>query len=106
MVYGSNLRRKDNPSWPISNAAEPPRVPFEQLRFLCGICVSWFIGLPRRAGARLHALNDTESRCWQWHVSERRGGLTHQYRDARFETLRRDPALRRTELTNLKSPAP
>ncbi|MGH3277954.1 MAG: hypothetical protein ACRDNW_02315 [Trebonia sp.] len=103
MFHGSNLHRKDNPDWLMSNATEIPRVPSGQLRFACGICVAiaWFIGLPRRAGARLHAMNDAESRWWQWQVSERHGGLTHQYRDTRFDTpTHRDPALRRTELTS------
>ena len=105
MFYGSNLHRKDNPGWSISNAAETPRGPFDRFGFTCGICVAWCIGLPRRAGARLHAMTDTESRWWRWQVSERHGGLTRQYRDARFDTLRRDPAFHRAKLTDLKSPA-
>lgn len=106
MFYGSNPRRKDNPGWPIINTAETPRAPLDRLRFACGVCVAWCIGLPRRAGTRLHAMNDTESPWWHWHVSERHGGLTHQYRDARFGDPRRDPAQRRTEPANLRSPAP
>jgi len=121
MFYGSNLYRKDNPRWLISNATETPKVPDPASRVLppvtdpwdhlvaelggglaasvsgwvrsaCGICVAWLIGLPRRAGARLHAANDTEARWWRWEVSERWGGLVHQYRDPRFALLRHHPA--------------
>ena len=121
MFYGSNLHRKDNPRWVISNATATPKVPEAALGLLrpagspwdhpvagpgsniagsavrwaqsvCGICVSWLIGLPRRAGARLHAVNDAEARWWRWHVTEHWGGLVHQYRDARFASLRHDPA--------------
>ena len=116
MFYGSNLYRKDNPRWVISNATETPQVPDTALRLLspgsgpwdrpvtglggsvvarvtrtvsdrCGIGVAWLIGLPRRAGARLHAANDAEARWWHWQVTERCGGLVRQYRDARFVTL-------------------
>jgi len=64
----------------------------------CGIAAAWLIGLPRRAGRRLHAVNDAEARQWGWQVIERGGGLVHQYRDARFDALRYEPALRRAEL--------
>jgi hypothetical protein len=101
--YGSNLHRKDKPSWAISNVTETQRIPADQVRFACGVCVSWLIGLPRRVGGRLHTMGDAESRWWHWLVTERQGGLIHQYRDARFEAMRRDPSLR-AELTNL-SPA-
>ena len=98
VFYGSNLYRKDNPRWAISNVTEPPRASADLVRFACEICIAWLSGLPRRAGAKLHATNDAESRWWHWVVTERRGGLARQYRDARFEALRRDPALRRDEL--------
>jgi hypothetical protein len=97
VFYGSNLYRNDNPSWAISNVTETPKAPSELIRFGWGVCVSWVIGLPRRAGARLHATNDAESRWWHWSVSERCGGLVRQYRDARFAALPRDPSLRRDE---------
>jgi hypothetical protein len=100
VFYGSHLHRKDNPDWPIRNATEMPPVPSGQLRFACGMGVAGCSGLPRRAGARLHAMNDAESRWWHWQVSERHGGLTHQYRDARFDTGHLDPALRHIELTS------
>jgi hypothetical protein len=102
----SNLYRKDNPSWAISNVTETPRVPCGRIRFAGGVCLSWLIGLPRRAGRRLHAMNDAESRWWHWLVAEGRGGLTRQYRDARFEALRGDPTLRRTEPTDPGPAAP
>jgi hypothetical protein len=91
VFYRSNLHRKDNPGWLPGNATKAPRVLAGRARFACGVCVAWCIGVPRRAGARLHAADDAESRWWHWLVTERHGGLTHQYRDARFETPRRDP---------------
>ena len=140
MFYGSNLSRKDNPRWLISNATETPgalrpsgprllavavclwdhscavrvtragglaaRVG-DRVRFTCGICAAWLIGLPRRAGARLYAVNDDEARWWGWQVTERYGGLARQYRDARFAALRHDPSLRRDELReDLAAPGP
>ena len=126
MFYGSNPYRKDNPRWPISNTTGTTKVPQfgapllrpaparrnrrggdltgsigaagERVRLACGIVSAWLVGLPRRAGRRMHAMNDTEARQWGWQVIERRGGLVHQYRDARFEALRHDPTLRRDEL--------
>lgn len=126
MFYGSNPYRKDKPRWVIGNAAEPTKVPSrgspalmpapamryrpggyrsrniaaivtERIRSPCGIAGSWLIGLPRRAGRRVHAVNDAEARQWGWQVFERRGGLVHQYRDARFDALRHDPAPRRDD---------
>ena len=106
MSYGSNLYRKDNPRWAISNITEPPRDPSHLIRCACGICVAWLIGLPRRAGAKLHAMNDAESRWWHWLVAERCGGLAREYRDARFEALRRDPTLRGDGVTDPETGAP
>ncbi len=113
VFYGSNLYRKDNPRWAISNATETPKVPLPAFRLLlgagcpwdepvsragpglaagfvdwarhtCGTCTAWFAGLPRRAGTWLHAATDEEAQWWHWQVSERCGGLVHQYRDERF----------------------
>ena len=92
MFYGSNLYRKDNPDWAISHAAETMQVP------VAAICTSWLIGLPRRAGAWLHSMTDEEARHWNWLVSERHGGLVHQYRDERFAALRLDSSLRNEAL--------
>jgi hypothetical protein len=61
------------------------------------MCIAWLIGLPRRAGARLHAMNDTEARWQHWQVAECCGGLVRQYRDARFGLLRYDPDSRRAD---------
>ena len=71
----------------------------DRLRITCGTCVAWLIGLPRRAGARLHAENDAEARWWHWQVTERCGGLVRQYRDTRFDLLPHNPAIRRDELS-------
>ncbi len=65
------------------------------------------IGLPRRAGVRLHAINDAEARWWHWQVTERCGGLVRQYRDVRFDVLLHDPAIRRAGLgAELAEPGP
>jgi hypothetical protein len=132
VLYGSNLYRKDNPRWGISNAKETPRVPdlalllppaadcpwdrpstgiggraanaLGRARAACGICLAWLIGLPRRAGTRLHATDDAEARWWDWEVTERYGGLVRWYRDTRFAALRHNPGLRRNELCDLGSP--
>ena len=136
MFHGSNPYRKDNPSWAIGNAMETPKVPGSaflllpvpdclsehpvagtgggraaraggRLRDACGICVAWLIGLPRRAGARVHAMNDAEARWWHWDVTERCGGLVRQYCDARFAAMRYNPALRSDELReDIRSPDP
>jgi hypothetical protein len=130
VFYGSNLYRKDNPRWAISNATETPKVLAVDPRLLatgvcvwdhsggtrmpgtgrlvtgvndlirsaCAACAVWLIGLPRRAGARLHAMTDAEARWWHWEVTERCGGLARRYCDARFAALRHDPTLRRDEL--------
>ena len=87
MFYVSNLYRKDNPSWVISNAVETLPVP------VAASYAAWLIGLPHRAGAWLHAVTDEEARHWRWRVSERHGGLVHQYRDERFAVLPVAPAL-------------
>jgi hypothetical protein len=129
VFYGSNPYRKDNPRWLTSNATETAKVPSrgsplllqaptpqhrqdwrlprgvaatagEWVRIACGILGAWLIGLPRRAGRWLHAMNDAEAPQWGWLVTERCGGLVRQYRDTRFDALRQDPALRRDELGN------
>jgi hypothetical protein len=69
-----------------------------RVRDACGIGVAWLIGLPRRAGARMHAMGDAEAQWWHWNVTERHGGLVHQYRDVRFDVPRYHPAIRRDEL--------
>jgi hypothetical protein len=132
VFYRSNLYRKDNPHPAIGNAAETSRAPdaaFElvlplgslwdhsfagpgdsvagRFRDACGRCVAWLIGLPRRAGARMHAMTDAEAQWRHWDVTERHGGLTHQYRDVRFAALRYNPEIRRGELrADLAGPDP
>lgn len=77
----------------------------QRVRLICGICAAWVIGLPRRAGAWLYAMTDAEARWWYWHVTERSGGLVHQYRDSRFAVLASDATIRRDEpLSELPSP--
>jgi hypothetical protein len=110
MIYVSNLFRKDNPRGGFGNAAETTKVPYpttdlltaavsvgtpavgiasatDWVRGTCGICVSWLIGLPRRAGARWYAMNDAEAGWSGWIVLDRHGGLGRQYRDTRFRDL-------------------
>src|SRR6201996_327098 len=41
VFYGSNLYRKDNPRWVISNATETPQVPDAALRLLSPGSGSW-----------------------------------------------------------------
>jgi hypothetical protein len=127
VFYGSNLYRKDNPRWVIGNATETPKVPEAAYwllspvsgacecpvsglggslvgrvtRAVCDACalgVALLIGLPRRVGVRLHATNDAEARWWHWQVTERSRGLVRQYRDARFDVVRHNPAIRRDGL--------
>jgi hypothetical protein len=61
----------------------------------CTLAAAWLVGLPRRAGRRLFAINDAEAGWRGWLVTETLGGLGRQYRDARFDALRTDPTLRR-----------
>ena len=111
MFHGSNLYRKDNPRWLIGNSAETPKVPrvtFElelplgdpreyspvaRAGNTWGRRLAWAIGLPRRAGARLHATTDAEARWWHWQVTECAGGLGRRYRDPRFDAAGGSPAL-------------
>lgn len=64
----------------------------------CTLAAAWLIGLPRRAGRRLLAINDAEAGWHGWLVTETLGGLGRRYRDARFEALKTDPTLRSDEL--------
>lgn len=120
MFYRTNLSRKDNPGWPISNATETTKVPGTAfylaatigtpvigipavtgwVRSSCGICVSWLLGVPRRAGRRWFEINDAEAGWRGWQVTERYCGLGRQYRDVRFDALRLDPSPRRDELSH------
>jgi hypothetical protein len=64
------------------------------------LAAAWLIGVPRRAGRRLFAMNDAEAGWHGWQVTETLGGLGRQYRDARFDALATDPALRSDELAS------
>jgi hypothetical protein len=64
----------------------------------CTLATAWLIGLPRRAGRRLFAMNDVEAGWRGWRVGETWGGLSRRYRDARWDALAADPALRRDGL--------
>jgi hypothetical protein len=54
----------------------------------------WLASLPRRLGARLFAMNDTEAGWRGWEITELRCGLARSYRDPRFDLLRALHALR------------
>ena len=111
MINGTNLLGKDNPRWPIGNAAETMKaldaalpasrasaVPGTAISIRSGtgagstlrtagaIGLSWLIGLPRRLGNRLFVMNDAEAGWHGWKVTELAIGLGRQYRDARFTT--------------------
>ena len=49
------------------------------------LAAAWLIGVPRRAGRQLFAINDAEAGWHRWQVTEPLGGLGRQYRDARFD---------------------
>jgi hypothetical protein len=94
---------KDNIRWPKGNTTETTPVPDLYLAAatwgrcdrpataadtLCNaatLAAAWLIGLPRRAGRRLFAMNDAEAGWQRWWVTETLGGLGRQYRDARFD---------------------
>jgi hypothetical protein len=110
VINGTNMLGKHNPRWPIGNATETirvtdvgvpaPRVPEaprtrladqpagavgNAFRTAAATAVAWLIGLPRRAGNRLFAMNDAEAGWRGWQVTEFAGGLGRRYRDARFD---------------------
>jgi hypothetical protein len=107
---------KDNLRWPKGNPAETSVVPelclvattwgrcdrpaslADTLCAACTLATAWLIGLPRRAGRRLFAMNDAEAGWRGWQVTETLGGLGRQYRDARWDALRTNPALRSDNL--------
>ena len=109
MINGTNLLGKDNPRWPIGNAAETMKaldtvllvsrasaVPVTAISIRSGtgvgsalrtagpIALAWLIGLPRRLGNRLFTMNDAEAGWRGWDITELAVGLGRQYRDARF----------------------
>ena len=116
-------RPKDNIRWPKGNTAEINDVPDLYLAAatwgrcdrpasaadtFCSastLAAAWLIGLPRRAGRRLFAINDAEAGWRRWQVIEALGGLGRQYRDARWDALAADPTLRRSDLGEGTDPA-
>jgi hypothetical protein len=66
---------------------------------------AWLIGLPRRAGRRLFAMNDAEAGWSRWQVTETLSGLSRRYRDARWDALATDPTLRRDDLSEGTDPS-
>jgi hypothetical protein len=113
VVNGTNMLGKDNPRWPTGNATEQikaldagsaqaprgstvpgtgvsdrPVTAVPDVPRAAAAAVAWLIGLPRRAGRRLFAMNDAEARWRGWQVVELTGGLARQYRDARFDMMR------------------
>jgi hypothetical protein len=107
---------KDNIRQPKGNTAETTTVPDLYLAAttwgrcdrpasiadtFCGastLAAAWLIGLPRRAGRRLFAMNDAEAGWQRWLVTETLGGFGRRYRDARWDAIAADPTLRRDDL--------
>jgi hypothetical protein len=118
-----STRPKDNIRWSKGNTAEINDVPDLYLAAttwgrcdrpasaadtFCAastLAAAWLIGLPRRAGRRLFAINDAEAGWRRWQVTEALGGLGRQYRDARWDALAADPTLRRSDLGEGTDPA-
>jgi hypothetical protein len=95
---GTNMLGKDKSRWPISNTLETKTVP-DAIRSGCSVLIAWLIGLPRRAGRRLFASQDTEAGWRRWQVTEKFRGLGRQYRDPLFDALKTDATLRRDDIT-------
>jgi hypothetical protein len=107
---------KDNIRWPKGNTAETNSVPdlcvavttleaYDRPASIAGtlcnastLAAAWLVGLPRRVGRRLFAINDAEAGWRHWLVTEALGGLGRKYRDARWDALAADPTLRRGDL--------
>jgi hypothetical protein len=107
---------RDNIKWPKGNTAETIEAPGLYLAattwgrcdrpasvadtVCCAstLAAAWLIGLPRRVGRRLFAMNDAEAGWQRWQVTETLGGLRRKYRDARWDALGTDPTLRRVDL--------
>jgi len=74
---------------PGTGVSDRPVTPVpDVLRIAAAAGMAWLIGLPRRAGRHLFAMNDAEARWRGWQLIELTGGLARQYRDARFDTMR------------------
>jgi len=90
MINGTNVLRDDNPRWASINLLETPPVQagprLEAAGWLADIA-SRTTDLLHEAGERLHAASDTEAGWRRWKVTELHCGLTHRYRDPRFDRL-------------------
>jgi hypothetical protein len=113
VVNGTNLFGKDNPRWPIGNLTETikfqavgsldsrgpvmpgrggrlphrARTVVAAFRAATAFRTEWLAGIPRRTGKRLFASTDKEARWRGWQITELRGGLARDYRDACFDVL-------------------
>ncbi len=114
---------KDNLRCPKGNTAETIRVPdlylaattwgrwdrptsiADAVGSACTLATAGLIGLPRRAGRRLFAMNDAEAGWRGWQVTETLGGLGRRYRDARWDALAADFTLRRGDLGDGTDPS-
>ena len=70
-----------------------------------GFLADSLTSFPRRISDRLFAINDAEAGWRRWQVTEALGGLGRQYRDARWDALAADPALRCDDLGGGTGPA-
>jgi hypothetical protein len=123
MLNVTNQVGEDKPRWPKDNARQPkgntpetvtvpglcltatawgtidrPRSLAGTACAACTLTAAWLVGLPRRAGRRLFAMNDAEAGWRGWQVTETHGGPGRRYRDARFDVLATDPTLRSDSL--------
>jgi hypothetical protein len=130
MLNVINLVGKDKSRWPKDNLRRPKGNTTETIRVpdlylatttwgrcdrptsaaetvcdACTLAAAWLIGLPRRAGRRLFAMNDAEAGWRGWQVTETFGGLGRRYRDARWDALAADPTLRREGLGERTDPS-
>jgi hypothetical protein len=114
---------KDNIKWPKGNTAETidvaglclatttwgrcdrPNSVADMVGHASTLAAAWLIGVPRRAGRRLFAMNDAEAGWRRWQVAEKLGGLSRRYRDARWGALATDPTLRRDNLSEGTDPS-
>jgi hypothetical protein len=123
MINVANQVGEDKPRWPKDNTRQPkgntpetvtvpglyltatawgtidrPRSFADAACAACTLTAAWLIGLPRRAGRRLFAMNDAEAGWRGWQVTETLGGPGRRYRDTRFDVLKTDPTVRSDQL--------
>ena len=106
MINASNLTSKNKPPWLSAQPRRPAAATgaatgsasgrrrsrssrADRIPTLLTVLLSWLAAIPRRAGDRLFAMNDTEA-CWRnWQITRTHGGLGRRYRDPQFGTLGR-----------------